>query len=131
MMTNMAAVQSAVEISGLLARLTGMEIAEFQVLGINSLKSLSPRLDSLSGQRVTDSEVAIRVVTIRTTDYQIVIDLQRTGRLIWLTRAQPYQLIAGVSRPTVRLLLSGGAGLDVTEPAKTKRITVAISSIRD
>ena len=131
MMTNMAAIQSAAEISDLLARVTGMEISELQVLGINSLKSLSPRLNALSGQTVTGSEVAVRVVTIRTTDYQIVIDLQRTGRLVWLTRAQLYQVIAGASRPTVRLLLSGGIGLDASEPAKTKRITVALSPITE
>lgn len=106
-----------------------MEIAELQVLGINSLKSLSPMPDALAGQTVTATEVATRVVAIRTTDYQVVIDLQRTGRLIWLTKAQSYEFVAGASRPTVRILLAGGTGLDLTEPVKTKRITVAISRI--
>ena len=67
-----------------------------------------------------------RIVTVRTTNLSITFDLQRTGRLLWLESAEPYRYVAGTSRPTVRLLLADGSGLDLTEPAKTKRISVTL-----
>ena len=100
------------------------------MLGINSLKSLVPMPDALTGQRITGTAVAERMVTVHTATLSITFDLQRTGRLVWLDSAEPYRLVAGASRPTVRLILADGSGLDLTEPAKTKRITVALAATK-
>lgn len=124
----MPAIQSAEQIQELLDRLRGREIAKLQVLGINSLKSLSPTPEALTGEIVSGSDVVDRILTVRTANLSITFDLQRTGRLVWLESAEPYRLVAGTSRPTVRLLLADGSGLDMTEPAKTKRITVALAT---
>jgi hypothetical protein len=121
-------IQSAEQIKELLKRLHGREIAGLQVLGINSLKSLSPIPDAVTGEVVTASEIANRTVTIRTASHSIAFDLQRNGRLVWLDSAAPCRLVTGASRPTVRLLLADGCGLDLTEPAKTKRITVTLAA---
>lgn len=99
-----------------------------QVLGINTLKSVLPLPDALVGETVTGSEVAERTFRLVTADYEITVDLQRTGKVVWLDAAQPYRLVPGSARPTVRLLLAGGTGLDLTEPAKTKRITVTLAN---
>lgn len=122
----MPAIQSAAQIQELLDRLQGGEVATLQVLGINSLKSISPTPDNVTGEIISGSDVVDRVITVCTTNLSITFDLQRTGRLVWLESAEPYRLAAGTSRPTVRLLLADGSGLDLTEPAKTKRIAVAL-----
>lgn len=36
-------------------------------------------------------------------------------------------MLSAGTQPTVRLLLADGNGLDLTEPAKTKRITVTVT----
>lgn len=124
----MTAVQTVDEIQAILDRLQGEEIATLQVLGINSLKSTSPLPEAIVGDAVESTSVESRLVSITTSLHAIVFDLQRTGKLVWLESAQPYVMVAGTSRPTARLLLASGKGLDLTEPAKTKRITVAVTT---
>jgi len=121
-------VQSPDEIQAILTHLEGQEIATLQVLGINSLKSSSPMLHALEGEMIESSAVGDRQFTVVTTRHEIAVDLQRTGRLLWLVAAEPYVLTVGSARPTVRLVLRSGQGLDLTEPAKTKRITVTVSA---
>jgi hypothetical protein len=126
MMLSMATIQSVDEIATLLVPLRGQEIAGLQVLGVNSLKTLSPPPEAVVGEVITGIDSGERTITIHTANHQIVCDLQRTGRIVRLASAEPYQLAAGTTRPTVRLLLGDGSGLDLTEPAKTKRITVSV-----
>lgn len=123
---HMATIQSAVEITSLLERIRGHKIASLQVLGINSLKTLSPPPETLAEEVVTAVDVVERTICIYTADHVIRLDLQRTGRVVLLESAEPYQFSVGTSRPTVRLVMADGSGLDLTEPAKTKRITVTI-----
>lgn len=96
-----------------------------QVLGINSLKSLSPTLDGLVGDTVEGVDVVERILTLRTSRHLITFDLQRTGKVVWLSSSEPFRAGSG-PMPTVRLIANDGA-LDLTEPAKTKRITVVVS----
>ncbi|MFD8253396.1 hypothetical protein [Streptomyces werraensis] len=124
----MGTIQSAAEIEPLLEPLTGQKIAALQVLGINSLKTLSPRLEALAGEVVTAADVVDRTLRVDTTSHVISFDLQRTGRVVLLESAEPYRFVAGANRPTVRLLMMDGTGLDLIEPAKTKRITVTITT---
>ncbi|MCM4082019.1 hypothetical protein [Paractinoplanes hotanensis] len=124
----MTAAQTIDEIQAILDRLRGEVIATLQVLGINSLKSTSPLPEAVVGDAVERTSVESRLVSITTSLHVIVFDLQRTGKLVWLENAQPYVMVAGASRPTVRLLLASGQGLDLTEPAKTKRVTVTVTT---
>ncbi|MBO0883867.1 MAG: hypothetical protein J2P17_26745, partial [Mycobacterium sp.] len=124
----MAVTQTSDEIQSLLSRLEGHKIATLQVLGINSLKSMSPRPDALAGDIIESASLEDRQFTVTTASRHIVFDLQRAGRLVWLRSATPYTMSMGTPRPTVRLILTDGQGLDLTEPAKTKRITVTIST---
>lgn len=124
----MANIQTPVEIQAILASLEGQEIATLQVLGINSLKSFSPMPDALTGDTVETLAVSDRLFTMTTTGHEVVFDLQRTGKVLWLAKAEPYVMTAGSARPTVRLVLTNGHGLDLTEPAKTKRVTVTVST---
>ncbi|MFD8625433.1 hypothetical protein ACFV4E_16300 [Streptomyces hygroscopicus] len=124
----MGTIQSAAEIESLLEPLTGQKIAALQVLGINSLKTLSPPPEALAGEVVTAADVVDRILRVDTTSHVISFDLQRTGRVILLESAEPYRFAAGANRPTVRLLMVDGTGLDLIEPAKTKRITVTITT---
>ena len=124
----MVAIQTLDEIQAILARLEGEEIVVLQVLGINSLKSFSPMPDALAVDTIESSAVSERHFTVTTTGHEMAIDLQRTGKVVWLPNAEPYVTAVGSARPTVRLVLANGEGLDLTEPAKTKRITVTISA---
>lgn len=124
----MAIIQTPEEIKTILARLEGQRIVNLQVLGVNSLKSFSPPLDALTDDAIEGYAVSDRLLTLTTTRHRVAFDLQRTGKLVWLPRAEPYSVAAGSVRPTVRLLLGDGQGLDLTEPAKTKRITVTVSA---
>lgn len=125
---SVASIQTIDEIRSLLAKLEGEQIAALQVLGINSLKSLSPMPDALAGDEIVGGAASDRTFTIETNRHVIAVDLQRTGRLVWMAAAQPYALSPGAPRPTVRFVLASGAGLDLTEPAKTKRITVTLTA---
>lgn len=123
----MPSVQSPREIDELFAgQLIGRSIRELQVLGVNSLKTVTPSADELVGEQVRSARCEERVITISTAAYEIRVDLQRTGRVTWLKSADTWQLSSAVPLPTVRLLLDDGAGLDFTEPGKTKRITVSL-----
>lgn len=124
--SHMATIQSTAEITPLVEHLKGKRIAAFQVLGINSLKTLSPPPEALVGEVVTAADSVERTVSIDTASHRISFDLQRTGRVVLLEAAEPYRLVVGVSRPTIRLLMTDGSGVDLTEPAKTKRITATI-----
>lgn len=128
---HMATIQSAAEIAPLLERLKGKKIATFQVLGVNSLKTVSPLPEALVGEAVTEVDVVERIINMHTTGHRISFDLQRTGRVVMLESAEPYRHAAAGSRPTVRLLMADGSGVDLTEPAKTKRITVTIVTRSD
>jgi hypothetical protein len=126
-MVTMATIQTSDEIQTLLAPLEGQQIATLQVLGINSLKSMSPMPEALAGDVIESTNVQGRLFSITTTNHQVVFDLQRTGKIVWLPNAAPHVMTAGSARPTVRLVLADGKGLDLIEPAKTKRIAVTIS----
>lgn len=120
-----APVQTADEIASILERLHGKRITLLQVLGINSLKSLTPPVEALVGDVIEGSEVAECILTLRSSSHLVIFDLQRTGRVVWLSSAEPLRLGTG-HMPTVRLITDDGA-VDLTEPAKTKRITVVVS----
>ncbi|MDX2544684.1 hypothetical protein ACOT81_20460 [Streptomyces sp. WI04-05B] len=122
----MATIQSSAEIMSLLQHLKEKRIAALQVLGINSLKTFSPPLETLTGEVVKAADVVERTINVDTANHVVSFDLQRTGRVVLLESAEPYRLVAGAARPTVRLLMADGSGLDLTEPAKTKRITVTL-----
>jgi len=126
----MPAVQSPREIDDLLTgQLVGRSIRQLQVLGVNSLKTVTPPADALVGEQVRTARCDERIIGISTTAYEIRIDLQRTGRVTWLKSADAWRMSSGVPLPSARLLLDDGSGLDFTEPAKTKRITVALQTI--
>ncbi len=120
----MAALQTPDEIAATLGRIEGQRITRLQVLGVNSLKSVSPTVDDLVGEVVEQAEVAGRIITLHTNRCVVTFDLQRTGRAIWVPSGEPFRPAAG-SAPTVRLVTDGGT-IDLTEPARTKRIAVQI-----
>lgn len=124
----MAALQTADEIRAILARLEGQVISSLQVLGINSLKSFSPTPEGLVGDTIESSAASDRLFALTTTGHEVIFDLQRSGKLVWLPQAEPYVMAAGSLRPTARIVLANGQGLDLAEPAKTKRITVTVST---
>lgn len=121
----MVSMQSPHDLTAILGCLVGEEIAQLQVLGINSLKAVAPSPLELVGRQVTATEVNGRIVTFQAGNLRAQIDLQRTGRLAWLDHATPASL-GDPSLPTLRLLLASGSALDFREPAKTKRISVRI-----
>jgi len=123
----MASIQTPDAVEALLAQTRDHEIAGLQVFGVNSLKSFTPSPEGLVGQVVASVDHSDRTFTIRTRDFTIMCDLQRTGRVVWLDAAAPYATTAATVRPTIRLIFKDGTGIDLTEPAKTKRISVTLA----
>lgn len=121
----MALAQTADDIESTIERLYGRRITLLQVLGINSLKSLTPPADAVVGDTVEGIDVAARTLTLRTSRHLITFDLQRIGKVVWLSSSDPFRVGCG-PMPTVRLITDGGA-VDLIEPAKTKRITVVVN----
>lgn len=126
----MAALQSTDEVLRTLNRLVGESVAQLQVLSVNGLKSVEPSPSDLVGSKITAVSATERVLTMDIGIYTASVDLQRTGRVLWLDRAEPAQ-VGGPSLPTIRLILQSGAGLDFREPARTKRISVEINPTSD
>jgi hypothetical protein len=121
----MAINQSADSFLEILNRVVGERVAELQVMGVNSLKSVAPPPSDLAGLEITGVGLEACVITIDMGSHHATIDLQRAGRLHWLARAERAK-IGLPNLPTIRLLLHSGAGLDFREPAKTKRIAITI-----
>lgn len=122
---DMASVQTVGEIRSVVEHVHGARVVVLQVLGINSLKSLAPPLDALLGDTIEGSEVLERILTVRTSRHTITFDLQRAGKVVWRGSEQAYRMGSG-PLPTVRLVTDKGA-VDLTEPSKTKRITVVVN----
>ncbi|WP_432976881.1 hypothetical protein [Dactylosporangium sp. CA-233914] len=109
-------------------QVAGKRIESLRVYGINSLKTLDPRLDNLAGDQIVDllAQDDARRVELVCRDHIIDIDLARTGRLAALREAGVWNPAGGGPMPTGRLIFDDGTGLDFKEPAKTKRITFAV-----
>lgn len=123
----MATIQTPDEIQSILTQAEGREIVTLQVLGINSLKSMATTPDALVGDIIESTTVNDRYFMVLTAAHEITFDLQRAGKVVWLKDAAPYVMSTGSARPTVRMVFADGQGIDLTEPAKTKRIAVTIS----
>jgi hypothetical protein len=111
-------------------RLVGTSLRALQVLGINTLKTVQPPTNAVLGEKVIAVDVAGRQVHISTAEHRLVIDLARTGRISYLDVAEPWSPADRTQAPTIRLLLDNGGGIDFSEPAKTKRITLSIRGLR-
>jgi len=119
--------QPAEEIEAILRKhVVGHAVRALQVLGINSLKTVEPPPTALEGHVVVDVAAQTRVLEIAFETCAIRIDLERTGRVKWLPKAEAWAPTDSTPAPTLRLLLDHGSAVDFTEPAKTKRITAAI-----
>ncbi len=116
------------DVQALRHHLLDKTVKHVQICGINSLKTLQPAPDALVGDRVTDVVVdeEARHLQLVIGNHTIVIDLARTGTVDILPRAMPWSVAGGGSMPTARMLFDDESGVDFREPAKTKRITVAI-----
>lgn len=123
----MAGPQLTSEILTLLQRLIGESVSQFEVFGVNSLKSVLPTPEDLVGCTITAVSADDRNLTITLGDVSAAVDLQRTGRLVWLDAATSAR-VGQRNVPTLRLVLGSGSALDFTEPARTKRISVTLSS---
>ena len=126
-MAAVPSVQSPREIDELLAgHLAAGQSDSSKFLGSTHSKPVTPRPDVLVGAEVRSARCEGRIITISTAAHEVRIDLQRTGRVVLLSDADAWQPSSRAPLPSVRLLLDDGTGLDLTEPAKTKRISVSL-----
>lgn len=123
----MAEHQSTQEILSILQQIVGELVRQVQILGANSLKSVTPTPQDFVGFKITSVQAVERSVRIDLDHLSATFDLQRTGRLVWLDSAGPAQF-GQSGLPTVRILFESGSAVDFVEPAKTKRISVTLSA---
>ncbi len=106
----------------------GRSVRGFTVLAINALKTLDPPLTSIVGSRIeTVSVEDPQRVVIHMEALDLIVNLERTGRLLWTPSSAPWVPTPGRVSPTARLLLDDGGGIDFKEPSRTKRITFALA----
>jgi hypothetical protein len=122
------AVPIAKNLEDLRYHLMGKKVAALHVYGINSLKTVDPPLVELADEEVVDviaseQERQLDVVLVHHT---VAIDLARTGSAVPVLAAAPWALSDGTVMPTARFIFRDGTGVDLREPAKTKRVTVTI-----
>lgn len=106
----------------------GRTVRDLTVLAINALKTLDPPLTSVVDGRIETVSVddpQRLVIHLETVD--LIVNLERTGRLVWTPTLGPWTPCPGRVPPTARLLLDDGSGIDFKEPARTKRITLALA----
>lgn len=112
-----------------LKRLVGEQIDQVQVLSANALKTVFPPLATLCNQRVLEAGFSdSRRISLVTSAATIGINLERTGRASWHESASPWTP-GQPAAPTIRILTLGGSALDLTEPARTKRITISLFAL--
>jgi len=108
-------------------RAVGRAVRDLTVLAINALKTLDPPLSALVDRRIIGVEIDDQDrLVIHLDDLDLTVNLERTGRLAWTDSCAPWTPRDG-ARPTARLLLDDGSGIDFKEPAKTKRIAFTIT----
>jgi hypothetical protein len=104
--------------------LAGRVIRRFEVFDTNTLKTVQPKLELLVGAEVTAASCSDRVVVrIWTLACEVVLNLERTGRVEWIEDAGQGR---GNASPTARVLLDDGGVLDLRERGRTKRTTVSL-----
>lgn len=119
------------DVEALRGSVSGKRIASMQVLGINSLKSLQPSPESMTGQMITDLNLdeSTRKIELVLEQYIILVEMARTGIVVALKKSLAWQASEKSPMPTARILFSDGSALDFKEPAKTKRISFTIQNI--
>ena len=109
------------------AKVIGRSVRVLEIYGINSLKTVQPPLSSLNGQLITDAVATPdRTVALLLGEFEVQIDLQRTGHVEWTALGDGWTPSSGVSMPTGRLILADATSIDFREPARTKRITFRV-----
>lgn len=104
----------------------GCTVESFHVFGINSLKTLQPPT-SLAGGTLTDVAVEDSFLLVTVNEWELKIDLQRTGAATWFSPSTNSTDGARLSTVTGQILFTDGSRVDFVEPAKTKRIAFWLS----
>jgi hypothetical protein len=116
------------DIAEMRRKVVGKRFADFQIYGVNSLKTLRPAPVEVIGQQVLDLTVntELRKLAITSDRCTVDVDLARTGTIVFLEQAAAWRMSEGGSMPTARMIFDDGTGIDFREPAKTKRIAFTL-----
>ena len=116
--------------STLRSRLRDQAIARVDLTAVNALKTYDPPLSALSGMLVDDVVRHGKFLDIEVSGLHLVIHLARAGWIRWRDEVPPLPPKPSTKSPlAARVVLSEGAGLDVTEAGTRKRL--AIYLVRD
>lgn len=114
-------------VAALRTSIVGEEILALEIHAINALKTVEPTPAILTGQTIVDVSIdADGRLCLLCREAELIVDLARTGGVEASAALGPWRPRAGRTPPTGRLLLVNGAGVDFTEPARTKRITFSV-----
>ncbi len=112
------------------SRLRDQAIARVDLTAINALKTYDPPLSALSGGLVDDVVRHGKFLDIEVSGLHLVIHLARAGWIRWRDEVPALPPKPSTKSPlAARVVLSEGAGLDVTEAGTRKRL--AIYLVRD
>ncbi|QCR42460.1 hypothetical protein C1N91_01755 [Curtobacterium sp. SGAir0471] len=123
----MADAQAGPQLETFLLGTVGKTVSAVQVLAPNALKSVVPLSVLASATIETFDLGAGRTFTLHAGEYLLKVDLQRTGRVMSLPSAQAWSHASPGGRPTARLQFTDGSAIDLSEPGRTKRITLELT----
>jgi formamidopyrimidine-DNA glycosylase len=110
--------------AGLSGRMTGRRIDRCRLTSFAALHTVEPPLDELVGRVVSGVERRGKFVCIDADGLWLVIHLARGGWIRWFDVLPATALKPGRSPIALRVGLDDGAGFDVTEMGKEKRLAL-------
>ena len=109
---------------------TGRTIERVEVAAISALKTFDPPVDALVGKQVSGCTRRGKYLQLQVEDLWLVVHLARGGWVKWRDEMKPGPPTKPGKGPlALRVRLSGGAGLEVTEAGTEKRLAVWV--VRD
>jgi formamidopyrimidine-DNA glycosylase len=110
--------------AGLSRRMTGRRIDRCRLTSFSALKTVAPPLDDLEGRTVRGVERRGKFVCVGTDGPWLVVHLALGGWIRWFEALPSTALKPGRSPIALRVGLDDGAGFDVTEMGKEKRLAL-------
>jgi len=110
--------------AGLSRRMAGRRIDRCRLTSFSALKTVAPPLDDLEGRTVRGVERRGKFVCVGTDGPWLVVHLALGGWIRWFEALPTTALKPGRSPIALRVGLDDGAGFDVTEMGKEKRLAL-------
>jgi formamidopyrimidine-DNA glycosylase len=110
------------------ARLGGRVVDRLQILSFAVLKTVDPSVSALEGEVIHGVSRHGKFLDIQVGELHLILHLARAGWIRWREDAPVQSARPGKSPLAARLILEGGAGLDITEAGTKKSLAIYLAA---